>query len=86
MCMTFFSLIGCVNADVEPVKNTLCIKISGSLTVYSNSNDDNIKTLVGEMVDTELRKVLAEAGTFKVGTYRKSTRRKAMRRNGGKLP
>merc|ERR1712238_75644 len=55
---------GCVNADVEPVKNTFCIKISGALTIYSKSNDDNIKTLVGEELDTELRKVFAEAATF----------------------
>jgi len=55
---------GCVNADVEPVKNTFCINISGSLTIYSKSNDDNIKTLVGEELDTELRKVFAEAATF----------------------
>jgi len=55
---------GCVNADVEPVKNTFCIKISGALTVYSKSNDDNIKTLVGEELDTELRKVFKEAATF----------------------
>jgi len=55
---------GCVNTDVEQVKNTFCIRISGSLTVYSKSNDDNIKTLVGEELNALFKEVFKKAATL----------------------